>query len=49
MIFRIIVYRIHAKAKDVDKTFFRRLSNFGAYANASFNGGVFVNPPEQNI
>lgn len=32
--------------KPLDKTFYKKISNFGAFANASFNGGVFLNPAE---
>lgn len=30
--------------KQVDRTNFKRQNIFGAYVNAMFNGGVFVNP-----
>jgi hypothetical protein len=35
---------VFEKAKKIDRTFFRKISNLGAFANASFNGGVYFNP-----
>ena len=30
--------------KPLDKTFYKKISSYGAFANASFNAGVYINP-----
>ncbi|CDW73389.1 UNKNOWN [Stylonychia lemnae] len=37
---------IYDKTKILDRTNFKRSNVFGAYVNAMFNGGVFVNPAQ---
>ena len=39
-------FSVFNNQRKIDKTFFRKISNLGAFANASFNAGVYVNPPE---
>ena len=40
-------YSLFAKANIVDKSNFKKPNVFGAFVNAMFNGGVFLNPPQE--